>query len=126
MPKLKVWILFSLIISLYSNSSELLSQSNQGKKHFIIVGSDLQYNDSLLREAVNNYAFLDAIRLENSRRTIGVEGTSLKVQLFSLNELNKEVNSKRKNALSQANLPLGEFIFSVSPRGKLKLIAQAK
>lgn len=124
MPKQQMWILFSLILFLYVYPSEILAQSVQGKKHFEIIGSDSEYNDSLLREALNNYAFLDAIRFEHSRRIVDVEGAELKVQLFSLEELGKLAAFKARNALTQAELPSGAFIFSMTPRGKLKLISQ--
>lgn len=123
MLRSKGWILSSLIALFCSLPDSLFSQQMKGKEHFKILGKDFNYNDSLLRVAVNNYAFLDAVRHDDERKIISVEGTDLKVELFSLKELGKyqDINQRRM-ALSKANIPKEDYIFSVTPKGKLKLI----
>jgi hypothetical protein len=98
-------------------------KENENKKHFEIIGL-LNSNEVLIvEEAIDNYGLLDAYRFDSQRRTVLLDGLKASVVLYSNKELQKPTGNQKRAALKSA--PQGKTIrFAITPKGKLKVIAE--
>lgn len=111
-------VLLSFCLDLGAQEKEI-----SNKKHFEIVG--LLSHDELLKvqEALDNYGLLDAYRLDAQRRTVVLDGLKASVVLYSNQELQKPIGMQKRAALNSA--PQGKTIrFAITPKGKLKVVAE--
>jgi hypothetical protein len=112
-----------LIFSITQTPVFAQQKENENKKHFEIIGL-LKSNEVLIvEEAIDNYGLLDAYRFDSQRRTVLLDGLNASVVLYSNQELEKPIGNQKRAALKSA--PQGKTIrFAITPKGKLKVIAE--
>jgi len=100
------------------------AQEANDKVHFQLLGADSSLDSAWVCNAVNSYALLDVYRFKEKRRAIPLENSTYSIELFSLEELGKDLSTSKRVALQQPIVTSGNLSFSISPRGKLKLISK--
>ncbi len=116
-------LLLAVVLLCFCLQLDAQEEETSNKKHFEIVGLLSQDDELKVQEAIDHYGLLDAYRLDAQRRTVALDGLKASVVLYSKQELQKPIGNQKRAALKAA--PNGNSIrFAITPKGKLKVIAE--
>jgi len=116
-------LLLAVVLLCFCLQLDAQEEETSNKKHFEIVGLLTQDDELKVQEAIDHYGLLDAYRLDAQRRTVALDGLKASVVLYSNQELQKPIGNQKRAALKAA--PNGNSIrFAITPKGKLKVIAE--
>lgn len=111
------WLLCVLLV--FGFSAVQAQTVEASKPHFRIHGTATPEIIRGLEQALDSYGLLDAYRLENSRRMVEVEGSAVRVELYSLQELGK--TGRQREALKHAPFRDVPIVFACN-KNTLKVI----
>ena len=116
-------LLLAVVLLCFCLDLDAQEKEVSSRKHFEIVGFLSQDDMLKVQEALDNYGLLDAYRLDAQRRTVVLDGLKASVVLYSNQELDKPIGTQKRAALNSA--PQGKTIrFAITPKGKLKVVAE--
>lgn len=116
-------LLLAVVLLCFCLQLDAQEEKTSNKKHFEIVGLLSQDDKLKVQDALDHYGLLDAYRLDAQRRAVVLDGLKASVVLYSNQELQKPIGNQKRAALKAA--PKGNSIrFAITPKGKLKVIAE--